>query len=161
VIEAPFTNEAKLPLESFDAVIFNDVLEHLLDPRAAIAYAKTLLSPSGVIVASIPNVRYFPVLWDLIVHGDWNYQDCGILDRTHLRFFTRKSIALLFLESGFLIESLQGINRGRRPKKGALLRLINLITAGALSDAYYLQFAIVARKSPSAPKNRHQGTLIN
>src|SRR5215211_259957 len=63
VIEGIFTPESALPALAFDSVIFNDVLEHLFDPAAALDYAKTLLSPRGVIVASIPNIRYFPTQW--------------------------------------------------------------------------------------------------
>jgi 2-polyprenyl-3-methyl-5-hydroxy-6-metoxy-1,4-benzoquinol methylase len=101
VIEGTFTPDADLPPASFDAIIFNDVLEHLMEPTEALQFAHKLLTPGGVIIASIPNIRQFQKVWELAVLGEWQYHDRGILDRTHLKLFTRKSIHAMFSESGF------------------------------------------------------------
>ena len=126
---------------SFDCIVFNDVLEHLVDPWAVLRDVRRLLRPSGVVVASLPNMRHMPVLKDLILKGEWQYQDAGVLDRTHLRFFTRKSMANLFASSGYRIKQIAGINGIRFPWKFGLL---NRLTFSALEDARYLQFAVVA-----------------
>ncbi len=74
VIHGRFNSEAGLPVGNFDCVVFNDVLEHLLDPEEALRYARILLSPAGIIVASIPNIRSLPIVWQLAVHGRWEYR---------------------------------------------------------------------------------------
>ena len=87
----------------FDYIILGDVLEHLSDPWKTLKKLKRYLSSTGYIIASIPNISYWEVLKDLILFDRWNYVDAGILDETHLRFFTRKSIVELFESSGLII----------------------------------------------------------
>ena len=85
--------EAGLPFApgSFDAVIFADLLEHLVDPWRVLREAAALLSPGGVVVASVPNVQNVDVVRRLL-RGRWDYRERGILDRGHLRFFTLETI---------------------------------------------------------------------
>lgn len=90
------------PENRYDAVIFADVLEHLADPVAVLRRVHGLLEPEGgQLVLSLPNVRHVSVLAGLIFLGDWRYRPAGILDRTHLRFFTSKSARRLLEETGF------------------------------------------------------------
>jgi 2-polyprenyl-3-methyl-5-hydroxy-6-metoxy-1,4-benzoquinol methylase len=90
------------PPASFDAIICGDVLEHLKDPERVIGLLRELLSPTGVLIWSVPNVRHFSVIASLML-GEFSYTRAGILDRTHLRFFTRRS-AYRFLENaGFVV----------------------------------------------------------
>ncbi len=89
----------------FDAIVFADVLEHLRDPEELIKKSHKLLAPGGCVVASLPNVRHQSVLRDLI-EGRWDYREAGILDRTHLRFFTRSSLIDFFVAGGYMIEAL-------------------------------------------------------
>jgi 2-polyprenyl-3-methyl-5-hydroxy-6-metoxy-1,4-benzoquinol methylase len=130
----------QIPDRYFDCIILFDVLEHLLDPYRLLLAVKSKLTPVGVVAASIPNVRYYPTLVDLVVHGNWQYKDEGILDRTHLRFFTQKSIRHMFEELEFRVLTLEGIHAG----SSRTYRFLNLISLGALADARYLQFAVVA-----------------
>lgn len=138
--------EDALPLldgERFDCIVMNDVLEHLVDPWAALKSLRPLLSPSGVVVASIPNVRYFSVFKEYLLEGQWKYQRDGVMDRTHLRFFTRKSMVDLFQDSGYTMQSVVGINGMEKfPFKFAML---NKLMGGSLDDARFIQFACVAR----------------
>lgn len=129
---------------TFDCVVFNDVLEHLVEPWAVVVDFSRFLSPGGCIVASVPNVRYYRVLKELIQDGTWKYAKKGVLDSTHLRFFTKKTIPGLFTPAGLEIRSLEGINGIRRfPLKYAL---INWLSLGAFADSRYPQFACVAQK---------------
>ena len=134
----------ELPAGHFDCIVFNDVLEHLVDPYAVLVASKRLLAPGGVVVCSLPNVRHFRVLWNLIVRKQWRYEDSGVLDRTHLRFFTEKSIAEMFQGLGFEILEIRGIG-GFTSWKFALIGRLSL---GLLSDAFHLQFACVVRPRP-------------
>ncbi len=106
VITGPIEDAiSQLPDKYFDTIIFADVLEHLVDPNYVLQKIKTKLSNKGEIVASIPNVRHWSVVKKLL-EGEWEYQDFGIMDSTHLRFFTRKSIFNMFEEAGFKITNI-------------------------------------------------------
>ena len=100
-----------LPASYFDVVVFNDVLEHLIDPEDILARIKPHLSERGVVVSSIPNIRFFPIFHDLLVHGRWEYEESGILDRTHLRFFTIESIRAMYERLGYEVLTARGHQR--------------------------------------------------
>src|SRR5215218_2465447 len=87
--------------DRFDVIVFGDVLEHLRDPLAALRKAKALLADRGSVVASIPNIAHGSVRLALLA-GRFDYQDLGLLDSTHVRFFTRSSIEDLFREAGMV-----------------------------------------------------------
>jgi 2-polyprenyl-3-methyl-5-hydroxy-6-metoxy-1,4-benzoquinol methylase len=92
----------------FDVVSFVDVLEHLVAPEAVLRQCKVLLRPDGAIVASLPNVAHLAVRV-MLLEGRWEYADLGLLDRTHLRFFTRESIVELMEGAGFSVEEMQTV----------------------------------------------------
>ncbi|MDP2025288.1 bifunctional 2-polyprenyl-6-hydroxyphenol methylase/3-demethylubiquinol 3-O-methyltransferase UbiG [Sulfuriferula sp.] len=135
-----------LPQHYFDCIIFNDVLEHLVDPYSTLMQMQDLLNATGVIVASIPNIRHWPEFVDYTLRGNWNYVNTGVLDRTHLRFFTKKSIIATFTECGYVLINIQGIN----PHYSRTQKIANLLSMGALADTLYLQYAIVARPMRNA-----------
>lgn len=95
--------------EFFDYIIFGDVLEHLHQPEDVLVNMKRYLKPGGAVLASIPNVMHISVIRDLL-NGFWTYQDSGILDRTHLRFFTKVEITRMFSRAGYEIEDM-GVTR--------------------------------------------------
>lgn len=130
-----------LPLNYFDCIIFNDVIEHFSDPWLAISNTKQLLSENGVIVSSIPNFRYIGNLTEIITSGDFDYkEEGGILDKTHLRFFTSKSIKRFFEECGYTLITQEGL----RPCKSWKERLVIFLSLGRFKDMRYKQFANVA-----------------
>jgi hypothetical protein len=90
------------PLEagSLDCIIYGDVLEHLVDPWSLLERHRELVSPSGRILCSIPNVQHHSVLRQ-IARGDFQYQEKGLLDETHLRFFTFATAFKMLLDAGF------------------------------------------------------------
>ena len=98
--------EPDLPPASFDAIVCGDILEHLRDPGRLLPRARTWLAPTGVLVASIPNVRHHSVIRSLL-DGNWTYEPAGLLDRDHVRFFTRRAIEELFRSSGFAIHEIR------------------------------------------------------
>ncbi|MCX6778936.1 MAG: class I SAM-dependent methyltransferase, partial [Candidatus Magasanikbacteria bacterium] len=130
-----------LPNTYFDCIVFNDILEHLADPFSLLSRIKEKLSTNGVIVCSIPNVRYFINLKNLLVQKQWKYEDAGILDKTHLRFFTQKSIVDMFESLDYKIIKMEGIN----PINSWKFTLLNILSLRYLSDTEYLQFACVAK----------------
>ena len=104
--------ELPFPPGYFDVITLADVLEHLRDPLAVLCHLRHWLSGDGRIVCSLPNVRHESVLLPLLVHGQWNYVEAGILDRTHLRFFTLESMLRMLREAGYEPE------RQRRRRRG-------------------------------------------
>jgi GT2 family glycosyltransferase/2-polyprenyl-3-methyl-5-hydroxy-6-metoxy-1,4-benzoquinol methylase/glycosyltransferase involved in cell wall biosynthesis/Flp pilus assembly protein TadD len=89
----------------FDCIILADILEHLKNPWALMKNYAAFLKEGATVVISIPNVRYMGILRDLAEHGKWEYQDEGILDRTHLRFFTRQEFVKLLAQAGITCDS--------------------------------------------------------
>lgn len=90
-------------LGPFDVVLFGDVLEHVTDPAALLDVAKLALRPGGIVIASSPNVAHWTVRWNLL-RGRFDYQPLGIMDATHLRWFTQSTFRSLFAAAGFVIE---------------------------------------------------------
>lgn len=125
----------------FDCIVFNDVLEHLEDPWSVLSRAKLALSPGGRIVISLPNVRFYPVLYELLKEGNWKYRESGVLDKTHLRFFTKKSMLDMLASVGLEVELISGLNWQQIP---LFVRVLNRMSGGNLHDFCYPQFAIVA-----------------
>jgi 2-polyprenyl-3-methyl-5-hydroxy-6-metoxy-1,4-benzoquinol methylase len=97
IICGAFDVDLNLPLKYFDCIIFNDVLEHMVDPNAALVYAKQLLRNGGKIVASIPNVRYFDNLWSLLMQKIGKSVDIDSGPNSFRRFYYDNSGFLLCL----------------------------------------------------------------
>lgn len=131
-----------LPDNYFDVIYFNDVLEHLVDPYLVLKKLKIKLTSNGKIISSIPNIRYHNTLRMLLVDKEWKYEESGVMDHTHLRFFTKKSIKRMYEESGYKIIHHQGINKTRSLKP----YLMNLLLLFSGPDIFYVQYATVVGK---------------
>ena len=146
----------ELPNGYFDMVVCNDVIEHMDDHDAFLEAIKSKLRPGGYIVGSIPNVRHITALFKLLIAKDWPYSESGILDRTHLRFFTQKSLARTLQNHGYAIQMIEGIGsiitngivrQVNKPSslQNLLYRTISLavvvLTLGFYWDTQYPQFA--------------------
>ncbi|TNJ43179.1 class I SAM-dependent methyltransferase [Tamlana fucoidanivorans] len=132
----------ELPDNYFDAIFFNDVLEHLTYPDDVLKRLKPKLKAGGIVISSIPNVRNFRILKMLVFKGEWNYTDHGIMDKTHLRWFTKKSIKNMYESLGYEVVSHEGIN----PSKSLKPYLYNIPLLFTAMDMKYTQFATVAKK---------------
>jgi 2-polyprenyl-3-methyl-5-hydroxy-6-metoxy-1,4-benzoquinol methylase len=102
--------EETLAGTAFDVVLFLDVLEHLLDPAAALRKAAGVLAADGKVLASIPNVAHGAVRLQLL-GGRFRYTDAGLLDRTHVKFFDSAGVEELFKSTGYLIEECRRVTR--------------------------------------------------
>ncbi|MBF0176048.1 MAG: class I SAM-dependent methyltransferase [Magnetococcales bacterium] len=156
-LDAVYTGDAaSIPLDfapgEFDTIIFADVLEHLVNPGGLLVRLRPYLAPHGVIVTSIPNVRYFGMLHHL-VEGHWTYADSGILDRTHLRFFTIREMVNMLTAAGFrLTDVYENLNQQyyeRQPTSypaeftNARLRITGL-SDFEFRDLFVFQYILVA-----------------
>jgi 2-polyprenyl-3-methyl-5-hydroxy-6-metoxy-1,4-benzoquinol methylase len=130
-----------LPSGKFDLITCNDVLEHMPQPDQVLRNAVRLLAPGGRVLMSLPNIRYWDAFLRIARDADFPQEDSGIFDRTHLRFFTGKSIKRFLPENGYEIVSMKGIN----PTPSRKLRALNLLTANRFEDCKYLQYLILAK----------------
>ena len=129
-----------LPEHYFDVIYLNDVLEHLADPYTVLEILKSKLAPNGVVISSIPNVRFFRTFSKVLFAKDWKYDGHGVMNKTHLRFFTGKSIKRMFEELGYSVLIHEGINitKSIRPI------LFNILFLFTQMDIRNVQYATVA-----------------
>jgi SAM-dependent methyltransferase len=144
VINAYFSSDIELPDSYFDAITFNDCLEHFPDPFPPLALAKRKLKPGGTLICSLPNVRYADNLRHLILEMDWKYEEWGVRDKTHLRFFTRKSMIRTIEEAGYSIISVDGINASDYYLTDFTMQVLRVLFRKWTEDMRYQQFVIVA-----------------
>ena len=149
--------------QTFDVVVFGDVLEHLRDPWGILESVRNRLNPGGFVVASIPNVAHGAVRLSLL-QGNFNYQKYGILDDTHIRFFTKSSVIEMFEKSGYFLDVL---DRTKLPildndyvlppfdKELVSPEILKQIEAD--EDADTLQF--VVRAYPESDRDRYDSLL--
>jgi SAM-dependent methyltransferase len=142
-----------------DCLVYGDVLEHLVDPWGLLTKQVVWLRPEGLVLACIPNVQH----WSMFLHlfqGHWRYEDEGLLDRTHLRFFTLDSIDQLFAYAGLKIVEVFGRNIVRDPQlfehfqhlMNPWVRELGLDQTRFVQQTAALQYVVRAVK-PSAPSS--------
>ena len=95
----------KIPVR-FDYIIMGDVIEHLMDPWSVLTNMRELLVPGGAVIASIPNVAHISNLHNLL-RGYWSYREMGLLDRTHIRFFTKHEIVNMVQNAGLIVQEIR------------------------------------------------------
>lgn len=98
--------EAGVEPGEVDLVVFADVLEHMYHPWAALRHVKEWLSPNGAVMVSLPNIRNLNILKELVGGGSFRYRQAGILDITHIRFFTKSDALRMFAQTGFSVEKM-------------------------------------------------------
>jgi 2-polyprenyl-3-methyl-5-hydroxy-6-metoxy-1,4-benzoquinol methylase len=124
----------------FDYVICGDILEHLSDPWTMVAKIYKWLNSEGILICSIPNIRHWQILRDLIIFGKWNYTEAGILDNTHLRFFTRRTFLEMLKNAHFHIEYNDMWISGEKKN------MANKATLGFFKEFLGSQVVVVAKK---------------
>ena len=133
----------------FDVVLCLDVLEHLVEPLDTLKRLKELLTPTGIVVASIPNVTHAAVRLQLL-DGSFTYTDTGLLDRTHVRFFDRAEVEKLFDDAGLTVT--ERLEVRREPHETEIELDLDAIPAETLEavrkdpDARVFQWVVVARR---------------
>lgn len=128
----------------FDFILFADILEHLYDPWTALKKFKDHLKDDGMILISIPNMKHYRILKKLIFRDEWAYQEFGILDFTHIRFFTKKEAIKLINDAGFKIETFE-----YKTRKNKLFKFISFLNKDFAMTLWPEQFLIAARKDSS------------
>ncbi len=142
ILNLPFDNKY------FDCIITLDLLEHLADPWQTIKKLRPLLDDHGVWVVSIPNVRHYRVIYQLLT-GYWDYTQQGILDKTHLRFFTFIGMKEMFAETGFKIKAI-----GRNIDATNILKIAHAMSFNLLEDFVTYQYYLVLEKDTERKTTR-------
>jgi tRNA A58 N-methylase Trm61 len=122
----------------FDYIIYADVLEHLKEPWKVLEKHSRFLKPGGRVIVSVPNVRFYKVIWGLL-KGRWDYTPCGIMDISHLRFFTLDTALEMLRKAGYE----PGETR-RKLGKNDLVKILNALLLGSLREFNTIQYVIVA-----------------
>ncbi len=137
---------------SLDCVIFGDVIEHLYDPESILRSARELLSPDGVILVCVPNICHFSIVKALL-RADPMYQPSGLLDATHIRFFSHATFIKMLLDVGFLPDIVHTINSGGTdfmiPAATPLLEFFGIPPSRALKSLDAYQYIFSATKLPT------------
>jgi 2-polyprenyl-3-methyl-5-hydroxy-6-metoxy-1,4-benzoquinol methylase len=157
------------PVQRFDVAIFADILEHLRNPEHLLAETARILAPGGYVIASIPNIAHGAVRLALL-DGEFDYQPLGVLDDTHIRFFTRKSMESFFEKAGFVLDRVTRTVAPIFDPSGTLVPPVNPATVPdsvleklrSDPDSETLQFivrAVPAESMPRANAKRRVATL--
>lgn len=121
----------------FDFIVFADVLEHTKDPWRLLDEFKAWLLPEGKVIISVPNIRHWKILSDLFVKGRFDYQDAGIMDRTHLRFFTKSTAHEMITNAGYSVSAVQ-------PQIGGRWKTLSTASKGLFDEFLAIQFVFVS-----------------
>jgi 2-polyprenyl-3-methyl-5-hydroxy-6-metoxy-1,4-benzoquinol methylase len=133
--------------EKYDLITMTDVIEHILYPEDFITELKKYLTNDGKILFSIPNFRYIGNLYEIIVKKDFKYRESGILDKTHITFFTEKSFSETLNRLDFDIIFKQGIHPSNSFKAKLLMPFIKILRHG---DIYPFQFVFIVKSKKDA-----------
>jgi 2-polyprenyl-3-methyl-5-hydroxy-6-metoxy-1,4-benzoquinol methylase len=138
------TSMPVLPNNYYDIILCGDVLEHLIDPWAIVKHLSSLLKKGGLLIVSVPNIREFKTLYKIVVKGDFRYEESGILDKTHLKFFCRKNIIELMQGGGFQVVKVT--TNLDYPTVKTKKHVFNDITLKVFEDFLALQYIVVSHK---------------
>lgn len=119
----------EIPWQQYDLLILADVLEHLADPWTALRRLHARTAPGCRLLLSVPNVRHYKVSLPLLFRGEFRYTEQGIMDRTHLHFFTRGSLEETVRECGWTIRALGSHMKGRYRRWYMPMRLLEPFVA--------------------------------
>jgi len=128
-----------LDKSTLDAIIFADILEHIIDPSSVLIRLKQYLKNGGYIIASIPNMRHYTVIMRLIKRG-WMYDEYGHFDKTHIRFFSLHSMIQLIKDAGYMIELIKP-----RIVASKKMKILNFMLFDRLQEFIAFQYIIKAR----------------
>lgn len=128
----------------FDLILLPDVLEHLFEPKMVLNKIKEYLNTNGKIIVSMPNFRHYSALIKIFIKGDFRYEESGIFDYTHLRFYCRKNIQELLESSGYKILKEESSIKNYKGK--SIAKIINSLTFGLLEEFFSLQYFYVIKK---------------
>ncbi|MET0758939.1 MAG: class I SAM-dependent methyltransferase [Flavobacterium sp.] len=131
----------------FDLILLPDVLEHLIEPQKVLHKLSKYIKAEGTIVVSMPNIRHFSAFIKIFLKGNFKYEESGLFDNTHLRFYCRKDIQDLLTSSGFEVVKQEGSIRNY--KGMSITKIFNILTFGLLEEFFSYQYFFKIKKAKS------------
>jgi 2-polyprenyl-3-methyl-5-hydroxy-6-metoxy-1,4-benzoquinol methylase len=128
----------------FDLILLPDVLEHLFEPKMVLNKIKEYLNANGKIIVSMPNFRHYSALIKIFIKGDFRYEESGIFDYTHLRFYCRKNIQELLETTGYKVQIQESSIKNYKGK--SIAKIFNRLTFGMLEEFFSYQYFFVITK---------------
>lgn len=138
--------------QRYDFIVCADVLEHLANPARILAQCRSLLAPNGALLVSVPNASYAGLIAELM-QGRFDYRDEGLLDRTHLRFFTQATLLEFLNDNGWPAQSLECVHRELHESEFSsdFDQLPPTVARHLLSQPNALTYQLVTCSRPGAP----------
>jgi 2-polyprenyl-3-methyl-5-hydroxy-6-metoxy-1,4-benzoquinol methylase len=127
----------------FDLILLPDVLEHLIEPKKVLDKLKKYLSQNGTIIVSMPNIRHYSAINKIFFKGNFKYEESGLFDYTHMRFYCRKNIQELLESSGFKVLKEESAIKNYKGK--SITKIINSLTFGLMEEFFSLQYFYVIK----------------
>lgn len=127
----------------FDLILLPDVLEHLIEPKKVLDKLKKYLSQNGTIIVSMPNIRHYSAINKIFFKGNFKYEESGLFDYTHMRFYCRKNIQELLESSGFKVLKEESSIKNYKGK--SITKIINSLTFGLMEEFFSLQYFYVIK----------------
>ena len=128
----------------FDIILLPDVLEHLVEPKKVLAKVKKYLNNNGEVLVSMPNIRHYSAINKIVFKGDFRYEESGIFDYTHARFYCRKNIKELLENSGFTIDYFESSIKNYKGK--SFTKILNKLTLGVFEEFFSTQYFFRVKK---------------
>ncbi|MGQ2983639.1 class I SAM-dependent methyltransferase [Flavobacterium sp.] len=132
----------------FDIILLPDVLEHLIEPKKVLAKVYKYLAPDGEILVSMPNIRHYSAFKKIFLKGDFEYEESGLFDYTHMRFYCKKNMVALLEKSGFKVVYTESSIRNFKGRSVA--KMVNSLTFGIFEEFFSLQYFLKAKKAGGA-----------
>ncbi|AWH84447.1 hypothetical protein HYN59_04640 [Flavobacterium album] len=129
----------------FDLILLPDVLEHLIEPKKVLAKVNSFLAPGGEVLVSMPNIRHYSAFSKIYLKGDFGYEESGLFDYTHMRFYCRKNMVTLLDKSGFQVVYQESSIKNYKGRSVA--KMINIITLGIFEEFFSVQYFLKAKKA--------------
>jgi SAM-dependent methyltransferase len=143
-----FGNIEEIELEKyinyFDIILLPDVLEHLLEPKKVLNKVSQYVKNDGKIIVSMPNIRHYSALNKIFIKGDFKYEESGLFDYTHLRFYCKKNIIQLIEQSKYKVVTQQSSIKNYKGK--SIAKIMNKLTFGIFEEFLSYQYFFVATK---------------
>lgn len=128
----------------FDVILLPDVLEHLIDPQKVLSKVHRYLKPNGEIIVSVPNIRHYSAFVKIFLKGDFSYEESGLFDYTHMRFYCRKNIKEMLEKANF--KTLLEVSSVRNYKGRSMTKIINILTFRLFEEFFSYQYFFKSKK---------------
>jgi 2-polyprenyl-3-methyl-5-hydroxy-6-metoxy-1,4-benzoquinol methylase len=128
----------------FDIILLPDVLEHIIEPLPVLEKVKQMVKQEGEIIISVPNIRHFSAFVKIFIKGNFEYQDSGIFDFTHMRFYCKSDLIRLVEKANYKVQLVEGSIKNY--DKNSITKILNRLTFGLFEEFFSIQYFVKVKK---------------